>query len=87
MAVLVHERVLEEQEPPPVLLRTALLCIVCGTQSALLNCLSASKWVYSTTGIASTETGFLTQVRDLHVGAATAFAPLGTNTVISLRMP
>ena len=52
-----HEGILDEESCARRCPSTAWLCMVCGTQSALVSCLSASGWVYSTTGIASTSTG------------------------------
>ena len=61
-----HERILN-QDRAACRRCIALLCIVCGTQSALVNCFSASGCVYSTTGMASISIGFWRDVGDLDV--------------------
>src|SRR5271157_2922693 len=66
--------------------RTYLLCMVCGTQSALENCFSASGWEYSTTGMQSTSLAvfdwLVTVIRRI-----STLSSRGTKIVASTPMP
>ena len=60
--------------------------MVCGTQSAFVNCFSASKCVYSTNGMASRVSGWSEMLVSLTSSTKTS-EPVGTNKVISARTP
>src|SRR5690554_3973693 len=59
-------------------------CIVCGTQSALVNCFTASKCVYSTTAIKSISMG-LSEMFFILISLNSTCSFDGTNIVHSVR--